>query len=173
MHLPGEAGGKGSQQPRLHHAATTNHNQCSRSGDRSIFHADATCRFCWKHSRQNTGRPCVGRNGTVVSLAHCEHTVRVSTFGAPWPVCVIAPNTETRLVLQVLQRFGSFLNCLSWKNNCSPAVKMKSAPQSIHRKILSWNSIGNYSLQRDSLAHAEPQRARIAVPLVRKCALVH
>src|SRR6266849_3302038 len=27
---------------------------------------------CWKHSRQNTGRPCVGRKGTVVSFPHCE-----------------------------------------------------------------------------------------------------
>ena len=25
---------------------------------------------CWKHSRQNTGRPCVGRKGTVVSFPH-------------------------------------------------------------------------------------------------------
>ncbi len=34
---------------------------------------------CWKHSRQNTGRPCVGRNGTVVSLPHAEQLVVVST----------------------------------------------------------------------------------------------
>src|SRR6266568_567340 len=27
---------------------------------------------CWKHSRQKTGRPCVGRKGTVVSFPHCE-----------------------------------------------------------------------------------------------------
>ena len=33
---------------------------------------------CWKHSRQNTGRPCVGRNGTVVSFPHCEQFVFVS-----------------------------------------------------------------------------------------------
>src|SRR3977135_1973489 len=91
-------------------------------------------RRCWKHSRQNTGRPCVGRKGTVVSFEHCEHTVRGSTFGAPCPDCGPAPRTETRLVLQVLQRLGSFLNCLSWKNNCSPAVKTKSAPQSMHFK---------------------------------------
>jgi hypothetical protein len=43
--------------------------------------------------------------------------------------------------LQDLQRFGSFLNCLSWKNNCSPAVKTKSLPQSTHFSILSWNSM--------------------------------
>jgi hypothetical protein len=35
----------------------------------------------WKHSRQNTGRPWVGLNGTVVSLPQLEQTVRVSTFG--------------------------------------------------------------------------------------------
>jgi hypothetical protein len=45
--------------------------------------ADATCRFCWKHSRQNTGRPCVGLNGTVVSLPHSEQVVRVSTLAKP------------------------------------------------------------------------------------------
>src|SRR5229473_2629671 len=33
---------------------------------------------CWKHSRQNTGRPCVGRKGTVVSFPHCEQLVFVS-----------------------------------------------------------------------------------------------
>ena len=33
---------------------------------------------CWKHSRQNTGRPCVGRKGTVVSFPHCEQFVFVS-----------------------------------------------------------------------------------------------
>ena len=36
-------------------------------------------RRCWKHSRQYTGRPCVGLNGTVVSFPHCEQTVLVST----------------------------------------------------------------------------------------------
>jgi hypothetical protein len=35
-------------------------------------------RRCWKHSRQNTGRPCVGRKGTVVSFPHCEQVVLVS-----------------------------------------------------------------------------------------------
>jgi hypothetical protein len=33
---------------------------------------------CWKHSRQNTGRPWVGRKGTVVSFPHCEQLVFVS-----------------------------------------------------------------------------------------------
>jgi len=52
-----------------------------------------------------------------------------------------------RFDLQVLHRLGSFLNCLSWKNNCSPAVKTKSLPQSMHLRTLSWNSMESYSLQ--------------------------
>jgi hypothetical protein len=36
-------------------------------------------RRCWKHSRQNTGRPWVGLKGTVVSFPHTEHTACVST----------------------------------------------------------------------------------------------
>jgi len=38
---------------------------------------------CWKHSRQNTGRPCVGRKGTVVSFPHCEQLVLVSDRAGP------------------------------------------------------------------------------------------
>jgi len=29
----------------------------------------------WKHSLQNTGRPCVGLQGTVVSFPQAEHVV--------------------------------------------------------------------------------------------------
>jgi hypothetical protein len=91
-------------------------------------------RRCWKHDLQSTGRPCVGLKGTVVSVAHSEQTVRVSVR-TPLPV------PATRLILHCLQRFGSFLNCLSWKNSCSPAVKTKSLPQSEHFSILSMKSI--------------------------------
>jgi hypothetical protein len=97
---------------------------------------------CWKHSLQNTGRPCVGRNGTVVSLPHAEHCVCVSTrsrAGAGPALTRLA-----RLALHVLHRFGSFLNCLSAKNSCSPAVQINSEPQSTHLKDLSWNSIGRH-----------------------------
>ena len=76
----------------------------------------------------------------MVSLPHCEQLVRVSTRPELEPTGV-APRTDTRFALQDLHRLGSFLNCLSWKNNCYPAVKTKSAPQSIHFNILSWNSI--------------------------------
>jgi hypothetical protein len=46
-----------------------------------------------------------------------------------------------RFALHSLHRLGSFLNCLSWKKSCSPAVKTKSFPQSTHFRILSTNSI--------------------------------
>src|SRR5208337_1398923 len=105
----------------------------------------AVVRRCWKHSRQKTGRPCVGLNGTVVSLPQPEQLVRVSTLGR-LPLEVV-PSVVARLPLQALQRLGSFLNCLSWKKSCSPAVKMKSAPQSMHIRTLSWNSMESCSLQ--------------------------
>src|ERR1035438_4947707 len=86
-----------------------------------------------KHSRQYTGRPCVGLKGTVVSRPHCEQVVMVSVLPAPDdPAC--------RLLLHALQRLGSFLKFLSWKKCCSPAVKTNSAPHSEHLRIRSWNS---------------------------------
>src|SRR6202453_5096634 len=99
-------------------------------------------RLCWKHSRQKTGRPCVGRKGTVVSFPHCEQVVLVS---ARWKLVVLAepgPGLWERLALQSLHRLGSFLKPLSAKNICSPAVKTNSAPHSAHFKIRSWYSIG-------------------------------
>jgi hypothetical protein len=64
----------------------------------------------WKHSRQKTGLPCVGRKGTVVSRPHWEQIADVSTRpGEPLrsdePLC--------RFVLHDLQRFGSFLKSFS------------------------------------------------------------
>src|SRR5215472_11841890 len=94
-------------------------------------------RRCWKHSRQKTGRPCVGRKGTVVSLPHCEQLVLVSArTGVELP-----PTASARLALHALQRFGSFLKPLSAKNICSPAVKTNSAPHSEHFRTLSWYSM--------------------------------
>src|SRR5204863_4983542 len=109
----------------------------------------------WKHSLQKTGRPCVGLNGTVVSLPHAEQVVNVSTRsrGSVAPAGRLA-----RLVLQALHRFGSFLKFLSAKNCCSPAVQTNSAPQSTHLRILSWNSIGRYLVRgRSSHWLLEPQ----------------
>src|SRR5438105_1298406 len=94
-------------------------------------------RRCWKHSRQKTGRPCVGRKGTVVSFPHCEQLVLVSErVGAACP-----PPPSARFALQDLQRFGSFLKPLSAKNICSPAVNTNSAPHSEHFRTLSWYSM--------------------------------
>src|SRR5207245_9125443 len=95
----------------------------------------------WKHSLQNTGRPCVGLKGTVVSFPHAEHVVTVSTRSreAPPPAGRLA-----RLLLHALHRFGSFLKFLSAKNCCSPAVQTNSAPQSTQFRTLSWNSIDQY-----------------------------
>ena len=84
-----------------------------------------------KHSRQYTGRPWVGLNGTVVSRPHCEHVVMVSVLANP------EPPEPWRLALHVLQRLGSFLKFLSWKKCCSPAVNTKSAPQSTHLRTRS------------------------------------
>src|SRR5580700_1500465 len=104
-------------------------------------------RRCWKHSRQNTGRPCVGLKGTVVSLPHCEQTVLVSTrciFPEPEPALMLCP----RFPLHALHRLGSFLKPLSAKNICSPAVNTNSAEQSAHFKILSLYSICHSRLGR-------------------------
>src|ERR1700732_841276 len=100
-------------------------------------------RRCWKHSRQNTGRPCVGRKGTVVSLPHCEQVVLVSErICAPPP----PPPPSARFALQPLHRLGSFLKPLSAKNICSPPVNTNSAPHSAHFSTLSW-----YSMSRSPL----------------------
>jgi hypothetical protein len=85
----------------------------------SRFAAAATpdgTRFIWKHDRHSTGLPCVGLNGTVVSIPHAEHIVRVSVrlngSGAA-PSADAALPKPARFALHSLQRFGSFLNCLS------------------------------------------------------------
>src|SRR5262252_5015299 len=101
------------------------------------IYAAPNARLCWKHSRQNTGRPCVGRKGTVVSFPHCEQVVLVSARIWEEP----PPPPSARLALQLLHRLGSFLKPLSAKNICSPAVKTNSAPHSTHFRTLSWYSI--------------------------------
>src|SRR5437667_10385005 len=116
---------------------------------RALLYAAPIALRCWKHSRQNTGRPCVGRKGTVVSFPHCEQFVFVSERIGE--ACPPPPPPSARFALQFLQRFGSFLNPLSAKNICSPAVKTNSAPHSEHFSTLSW-----YSMSRSPLV---PSRA--------------
>jgi hypothetical protein len=77
-------------------------------------------------------------NGTVVSFAHCEQTVFVSTRCAV-PLADVPP--AARFALHALHRLGSFLKPLSAKNICSPAVNTNSAEHSAHFKTLSWYSI--------------------------------
>src|SRR5260370_17951481 len=96
-------------------------------------------RRCWKHSRQNTGRPCVGRKGTVVSFPHWEQFVLVSERIGELPPP--PPPPSARLALTACQRLASFLKPLSAKNICSPAVKTNSAPQSAHCRTLPCYSI--------------------------------
>ena len=121
---------------------------------RETLQAPANFR-CWKHSLQKTGRPWVGRNGTVVSLPHAEQVAWVSTRSR-----LAGPELDrfARDALHDLHRLGSFLNCLSAKNNCSPAVQMNSSPQSTHLRLLSWNSIGRHLVVVD---HADATRIRV------------
>src|SRR5579871_6195464 len=108
-------------------------------------------RRAWKHSRQKTGLPWVGRKGTVVSFPHCEQVVLVSDLTGPLPPpppLAIPPPPSALLALQPLHRFGSFLNPLSAKNICSPAVNTNSAPHSEHFRTLSWNSMNRSPLTR-------------------------
>jgi len=90
---------------------------------------------CLKQERHNTGLPCVGLKGTVVSMPHSEHWCE--SQDAPW-----SPANALRLALLAVP--GSFVNCLSWKNSCSPAVNTNSAPQSLHVKTLSLNSMAGF-----------------------------
>ena len=103
----------------------------------------ASAGLSWKHWRQSTGRPWVGLNGTVVSMPQAEHSVRVSVRGRLAAVVSGPERTDkpARFPLQGLHRFGSFLNCLSKKNSCSPAVKMNSPPQSVQVRSRSRNSM--------------------------------
>src|SRR5262249_11991091 len=93
----------------------------------------------------------VGRKGTVVSLPHCEQLVLVSArTGVEAP-----PTASARLALQDLQRLGSFLNPLSAKNICSPAVNTNSAPHSAHFKTLSWYSMEAFPLTPSNGGNAQ------------------
>src|SRR6266705_6602036 len=64
--------------------------------------------------------------------------------------------------LHGLHRFGSFLNPLSAKKSCSPAVKINSSPQSMHRRTLSmYSCTGVSSLDRLALVRRAPIAASV------------
>src|SRR5439155_811904 len=111
---------------------------------RLLAYAAPMARRCWKHSLQKTGRPWVGRKGTVVSFPHCEQLVLVSVRAG-----AACPPPSALFALHALQRLGSFLNPLSAKNICSPPVNTNSAPHSAHFNTLSW-----YSMRRSPLGPA-------------------
>ena len=77
---------------------------------------------------------------------------------------------RARFALHCLQCLGSFLNCLSWKKTCSPAVKINSAPQSVHFSTRSWNSMfGRLPLNRENHRNRpswKPCRSRFPVSFV-------
>src|SRR5260370_13832994 len=115
---------------------------CGRLKAAATFRDQAApmARRCWKHSRQKTGRPWVGRKGTVVSLPHCEQLVlvsaRIGELPPPPP-----PPPSARLALHALQRLGSFLQPLSANIICSPAVNTNAALHSGPFRTFSWYSI--------------------------------
>jgi len=65
----------------------------------------------------------------------------IPAAAGPLAGVALAPAWALRFDLHGLHRFGSFLNCLSWKKSCSPAVKTNSPPQSTQVKSRSTNSI--------------------------------
>ena len=80
---------------------------------------------------------------------------------AAGPPAVVAAPWALRRDLHGLHRLGSFLNCLSRKNSCSPAVKMNSPPQSAHVKSRSTNSIPLLpSLRKKMTARSTENTAR-------------
>jgi len=64
-----------------------------------------------KQSRQYTGRPCVGLNGTVVGALHSAQTASNDSRGgrSPPPPPRLPPPSALRLARQSRQRFGSLV----------------------------------------------------------------
>ena len=104
-----------------------------------------------KHSRQRTGFPLTGINGTVDSLPHWAPFRRVSgrTF---------LRAGYLRFALHRGQRRGSLTKPFSLKYVCSPAVNKNSAPHSMQVRSLSENAkVGLRSIWRmgQILRHAD------------------
>jgi hypothetical protein len=110
--------------------------------------ADLICRRTGYHlgSRSGSEESACGRRALGLEALAAEHgsslrrlKVRDRPAAAgPTPGLRAAPE---RFDLHGLQRLGSFLNCLSKKKSCSPAVKMNSPPQSAQVNSLSTKSI--------------------------------
>jgi hypothetical protein len=88
-------------------------------------------------------------------MPQAEHVVRVSARTRP-PLA--------RFALHCLQCLGSFLNCLSWKKSCSPAVNTNSAPQSLHFSTLSINSMAVFPKNRDLKSEIGHDHESLPVP---------
>jgi hypothetical protein len=71
--LPGEKAAR-ARVPALQSFSKAHFHSLLRTsrGERAVDHAEAAVLRDWKHSRQKTGRPCVGRKGTVVCFPHPE-----------------------------------------------------------------------------------------------------
>ena len=89
-----------------------------------------------KQSLQYTGLSPRGKKGTIVSTPHWAQTAGCISRGPPPP----PPNPPPwflRAPRHAGQRVGSLVNPLEAKNSCSPTVKTKTAPQSLHVRSLS------------------------------------
>ena len=117
----------------------------------------------WKHSRQNTGRPCVGLNGTVVSLPHAEQLVVVSTRSRPIAAAGRGPRRSLRLAR--LASFRLVLEILVGEEEllAGRPDELRAAVHAV-AAILSWNSIGPPSHAIPLVARAMLERERPARP---------
>ena len=98
-----------------------------------------------KQSLQYTGLSPRGRKGTCVSMPHWAQTAGcISRCPPPYPPPPPPPPPPPyppcwlrRAPRQDGQRLGSLVNPLEAKNSCSPTVKTKPTPQSLHVRSLS------------------------------------
>lgn len=106
-----------------------------------------------KQVLQNTGRPCLGTNGTLVGLSHDAQMTVVSSVDFPLKC------------LHFLQVFGSCMYCCLEKNSCSPALNVNSFPHT--RQINSRSSNRMFS----SFLDAELRNEAGTTALSPSCAL--
>ena len=107
-----------------------------------------------KQSLQYTGLSPRGRKGTWVSMPHWAQTAGcISRWPPPYPPPPPPPPYPPcwlrRAPRQAGQRLGSLVKPLEAKNSCSPTVKTKTAPQSLHVRSLSEIAIRMASIYVD------------------------